>query len=219
MARPPDLERRQALLDAVVEEFAERGIGDRSLRDLAAAVGTSHRMLLHHFGSRDELLLAALERSVLDLAARFGADPEPLRATVTATRAAGSERRYTIARMSKLSRSRKLKLNVIRHIFHGGESWAVEVADRKGRLLTTRWIAKRTDYGRAAYDFKRSELRGEDFVVRDWLGKDERMSFQELMDEAVADLLKKHHRPVGLKDALRQSLRRQPANANDRRGR
>jgi AcrR family transcriptional regulator len=61
MARPPDLERRQQLLDAVVEEFAEGGIGDRSLRDIAAAVGTSHRMLLHHFGSRDELLLAIVE--------------------------------------------------------------------------------------------------------------------------------------------------------------
>ena len=61
MARPPDLERRQQLLDAVVEEVAVRGIGDRSLRDVAAAVGTSHRMLLHHFGSRDELLLAIVE--------------------------------------------------------------------------------------------------------------------------------------------------------------
>jgi AcrR family transcriptional regulator len=61
MARPPDLQRRQALLDALVEEFALRGIGDRSLRDVAAAVDTSHRMLLHHFGSRDELLLAIVD--------------------------------------------------------------------------------------------------------------------------------------------------------------
>ena len=61
MARPPDLERRQELLDAVVKECAARGIGDRSLRDVAAAVGTSHRMLLHHFGSRNELLLAIVE--------------------------------------------------------------------------------------------------------------------------------------------------------------
>ena len=61
MARPPDLERRQELLDAVVKECAANGIGDRSLRDVAAAVGTSHRMLLHHFGSRDELLLAIVE--------------------------------------------------------------------------------------------------------------------------------------------------------------
>jgi AcrR family transcriptional regulator len=61
MARPPDLERRQELLDAVVKECAANGIGDRSLRDVAAAVGTSHRMLLHHFGSRNELLLAIVE--------------------------------------------------------------------------------------------------------------------------------------------------------------
>lgn len=58
MARTPDTERRQQLLDALVDEFAAGGVGDRSLRDVAAAVGTSHRMLLHHFGSREELLVA-----------------------------------------------------------------------------------------------------------------------------------------------------------------
>src|ERR1700692_1649445 len=65
MARPPDLERRQELLDAVVKECAARGIGDRSLRDVAAAVGTSHRMLLHYFGSREELLIAIVEEAEL----------------------------------------------------------------------------------------------------------------------------------------------------------
>jgi AcrR family transcriptional regulator len=58
MARPPDAQRRRELLDALVEEFAAGGIGDRSLRELAQAVGTSHRMLLHHFGSRSDLLVA-----------------------------------------------------------------------------------------------------------------------------------------------------------------
>jgi AcrR family transcriptional regulator len=61
MARTPDLARRRELLDALIEEFATRGIGDRSLRDVAAAVGTSHRMLLHHFGSRDDLVVAIVE--------------------------------------------------------------------------------------------------------------------------------------------------------------
>src|SRR6202035_3598624 len=61
MVRAPDQSRRRQLLDKLVEEFARGGIGDRSLRDVAAAVGTSHRMLLHHFGSRDELLLAIVE--------------------------------------------------------------------------------------------------------------------------------------------------------------
>ncbi len=61
MVRTPDLERRRQLLDALIEEFAANGIGDRSLRDVAAAVGTSHRMLLHHFGSREDLLIAIVE--------------------------------------------------------------------------------------------------------------------------------------------------------------
>lgn len=49
------------------------------------------------------------------------------------------------------------------------------------------------------------------------LGADEGKSFQELADEAFADLLKKHHRPVGLRNALQQSLRRRPANTNGRK--
>jgi AcrR family transcriptional regulator len=61
VARPPDLERRQQLLDALIDDFARGGIGDRSLREIAEAVGTSHRMLLHHFGSRDELLLTIVD--------------------------------------------------------------------------------------------------------------------------------------------------------------
>ncbi len=61
MARPPDVERRRQLLDALIDAFADGGIGDRSLREIAEAVGTSHRMLLHHFGSRDELLLTIVD--------------------------------------------------------------------------------------------------------------------------------------------------------------
>lgn len=41
--------------------FAERGVGDTSLRTLAAGVGTSHRMLIYHFGSRDGVLTAVID--------------------------------------------------------------------------------------------------------------------------------------------------------------
>jgi AcrR family transcriptional regulator len=61
MARRPDTARRDDLLEELIEEFADGGIGARSLREVADAVGTSHRMLLHHFGSRDELRLAIVE--------------------------------------------------------------------------------------------------------------------------------------------------------------
>jgi AcrR family transcriptional regulator len=71
MPRPPDEGRRRALLDAVLEAFATGGIGGRSLREVAEAVGTSHRMLLHHFGSRDELLLSIVEEVERRQAARL----------------------------------------------------------------------------------------------------------------------------------------------------
>jgi AcrR family transcriptional regulator len=45
------------LLAAAVEHFSAEGLGDQSLRQIAAAVGTSHRMLLYHFGSKDGLLV------------------------------------------------------------------------------------------------------------------------------------------------------------------
>lgn len=45
----------------------------------------------------------------------------------------------------------------------------------------------------------------------DLLGRDRMMDFQELADVAFRDLLKKHRRPVTLKEALKQSARL-PAN-------
>jgi AcrR family transcriptional regulator len=52
---------RQDLLTAVIDDLMREGLGDRSLRDIAAAVGTSHRMLIHHFGSRYGLMTAVVE--------------------------------------------------------------------------------------------------------------------------------------------------------------
>ena len=67
---------RNQLLARCVDHLQRTGFGDLSLREIAAGVGTSHRMLLYHFGSREGLLAAAVEyleaqqRAVLaDLAA------------------------------------------------------------------------------------------------------------------------------------------------------
>jgi AcrR family transcriptional regulator len=53
---------RQRLLDAVIAHFTAEGLADQSLRHIAGAIGTSHRMLHYHFGSKDGLLLAVVRQ-------------------------------------------------------------------------------------------------------------------------------------------------------------
>lgn len=49
---------RERLLEGAIDYVADNGITDLSLRRLAAALGTSHRMLIHHFGSKEGLWVA-----------------------------------------------------------------------------------------------------------------------------------------------------------------
>jgi AcrR family transcriptional regulator len=51
-------EARRQLLDAAIDYIAGYGLTDLSLRRLAAELGTSHRMLSHHFGSKEGLWVA-----------------------------------------------------------------------------------------------------------------------------------------------------------------
>ncbi|MEV0110984.1 TetR/AcrR family transcriptional regulator [Nocardia sp. NPDC050799] len=51
---------REALLDRAIAWFTEHGVGDTSMRTIAEGIGTSHRMLHYHFGSREGLLTAVV---------------------------------------------------------------------------------------------------------------------------------------------------------------
>jgi hypothetical protein len=51
------------------------------------------------------------------------------------------------------------------------------------------------------------------------LARDRMQSFQELADEAFADVLKKHGRPVSLQQALRESVSGEQPPGRRRRGR
>jgi AcrR family transcriptional regulator len=51
---------RERLLAAAMDHVARHGVGTLSLRGLAAALGTSHRMLIYHFGSREGLLIEVI---------------------------------------------------------------------------------------------------------------------------------------------------------------
>jgi AcrR family transcriptional regulator len=60
---------REELLDRVTAHVLEHGLIGLSLRPVAAAVGTSDRMLIYHFTSRDALVSAVVARAT-DLAVR-----------------------------------------------------------------------------------------------------------------------------------------------------
>lgn len=53
-------EQRVAFLAGAVEHVLDHGVATLSLRPVAAALGTSDRMLLYYFGSRERLLVAVL---------------------------------------------------------------------------------------------------------------------------------------------------------------
>jgi AcrR family transcriptional regulator len=75
--------RRQELVDRVASYLLDNGLAGASLRPMAAAAGTSDRMLLYYFPDREAVLAAALEKVAADMAlgldAAIPADPLPFR--------------------------------------------------------------------------------------------------------------------------------------------
>jgi AcrR family transcriptional regulator len=65
--------RRDSLAEAATDYVLDHGLIGLSLRPLAAAVGTSDRMLLYHFAGKDDLVAAVLrvsnDRSVREIRA------------------------------------------------------------------------------------------------------------------------------------------------------
>lgn len=60
MSRPRDPETRSRLREAAIDYVLENGLADSSLRPMAEAIGTSARMLVYHFGSREGLMREVL---------------------------------------------------------------------------------------------------------------------------------------------------------------
>jgi AcrR family transcriptional regulator len=54
---------RREILDAAEAQLAKAGPDSIRLQDVARAVGVSHPTVLHHFGSRDELVRAVVQRA------------------------------------------------------------------------------------------------------------------------------------------------------------
>lgn len=57
------MNRREDLLDQVTDHVLAAGLIGLTLRPVAAAIGTSDRMLIYHFGSRDRLVSEVVART------------------------------------------------------------------------------------------------------------------------------------------------------------
>lgn len=70
--RPATREKREQILKAAVEIFGNKGSTNGTLADVAEQVGITHAGVLHHFGSKQKLLLEVLayrdQADVADLA-------------------------------------------------------------------------------------------------------------------------------------------------------
>lgn len=74
---------KERLLRAAVEYVAANGVGERSLRQIATALGTSHRMLIYHFGSKEGLFVEVartMEERQRELLAELAAADDPVEA-------------------------------------------------------------------------------------------------------------------------------------------
>ncbi len=68
-SRPETLAKRRDILDAAVEIFGAKGFQGGTLQEIADQVGMTHAGILHHFGSKDQLLIEVLEhRDQMDVA-------------------------------------------------------------------------------------------------------------------------------------------------------
>jgi AcrR family transcriptional regulator len=62
MTKSKDLALRQDLLERATQHALEHGFSGLSLRTLGEGIGSSARMLIHHFGSKEALLALIVER-------------------------------------------------------------------------------------------------------------------------------------------------------------
>jgi hypothetical protein len=95
--------------------------------------------------------------------------------------------------MAKARKSKKLAPPALR-VISGGRTDAADPDKSTGP------VRKRRDT-----QGKRVQFDIETWQALDLMGRDRMMTFQELADEAFRDLLKKHGRPMNLKDALKRS--------------
>ncbi|MDO9280680.1 MAG: TetR/AcrR family transcriptional regulator [Pseudomonadota bacterium] len=78
-ARQPTEERRRQIADAALKVISEQGLGRFTTQAIAAEVGITDGSLFRHFASKEDIVLAALDRVEEQLFVGFPPeDPDPL---------------------------------------------------------------------------------------------------------------------------------------------
>jgi AcrR family transcriptional regulator len=145
---PRDTARRDEVAQAATDYVLEHGLVGLSLRPLAAELGTSDRMLLYHFASKDDLVATVLrvsnDRSVAEIRALPASNDVraavvDLWAAVTTPRLARCQRMYVEAAALGLF-GREPYASVVRD---SNEVWIGAVADHLVASGTPRGRARR----------------------------------------------------------------------------
>lgn len=124
-------ETRTAVLDAARELFAEHGWSATGMRDVARATGGSVETVYAHFGSKTDVLRAAI-----DIAVVGDAEPVPLaeRQEFAALDRGGLRERAAAARLTRVVYERTYDLDkALREGAHGTTDLAARVRDAEPR--------------------------------------------------------------------------------------
>ena len=78
MTKPTAQTTKERILGAALESLKEEGFAGATSRAIAAHGGFNQALVFYHYGSLDELLLAALERTSRERLAHYRATVEPL---------------------------------------------------------------------------------------------------------------------------------------------
>src|SRR5579863_1002434 len=104
---------RTNLLDAAEEIFVRRGVAGASMEEIAAEAGFSRGAVYAHFGSREELLLAVMDRFIARQLEQFqhlhGGD-DPMAAAIDA-----AEIFQKTSSVEMLPLELELRMNALRH--------------------------------------------------------------------------------------------------------
>src|ERR1700754_3830968 len=177
---------RDQLVRAAMHAFAERGYRSVTMHAIAAEVGVTRQGLLHHFPSKDKLLVAVLERrdeedAELLATLRGGADPS-LPAILRGVLRHNAER-PGLAELFTILSAESVDPD------HPAYEWFSD-RYRRGRTLVADWIASEQAHGTITNALAPERLATAVLALMDGLQLQQQLEPDPLeIDEVLANVL------------------------------